>query len=202
MIRRQTESNKEIKQNERQQKRENMIEDIDLGRIFELATSNKIFVNNLNLHEVKNEISQGYRGDFELNGKMFIGPVEHKTNIRYKNMDDFERYIDAIDVDYDSEDVTFTGYFYKLDTPQFKVVKRSAYGKGTNYMQEIVEYHGQNVYILTSGMCFIKCINYLFKKDYTEEFLSFIRSEQRRYNVMTTARIQPFCNIYYQHRLF
>ena len=193
LIKRQNESNREIKRNEKRQKRENMVDDIDLGRFFELATSNKIYVNNLNLHEIKNEILQDYTGDFELNGKMIIGPIEHKTNIRFKNMDDFERYINAIDVDYDSEDVTFTGYVYKLDTPQFKVVRRSAYGKGTNYMQEIVEYHGQNCYIPTSGMCFIKCINYFTKKDYTEEFLTFIRSEQRRSNVMTSARIQPFC---------
>ena len=96
---------------------------------------------------------------------MIIGPVEHKTNIRFKNMDDFERYINAIDIGHDSECVTFTGYLYKLDTPQFKVVERSASGKGTNYMQEIVEYHGQNCYILISGMCFIKCINYFNKKD-------------------------------------
>ena len=79
-------------------------------------------------------------------------------------MDDFERYINAIDVDYDSEDVIFTEYVYKLDTLQFKVVKRSAFGKGTNYMQKIVQYHGQNCYIPTSGMCFIKCINYFTKK--------------------------------------
>ena len=45
-------------------------------------------------------------------------------------------------------------------------------------------------------MCFIKCINYFTKKDYTEEFLTFIRSEQRRSNVMTSARIQPFCKKY------
>ena len=45
-------------------------------------------------------------------------------------------------------------------------------------------------------MCFIKCINYFTKKDYTEEILTFIRSEQRRSNVMTTARIQPFCRKY------
>ena len=141
-----------------------MVDDIDLGRFFELATSNKIYVNNLNLHEIKNEILQDYTGDFELNGKMIIGPIEHKTNIRFENMDDFERYINAIDVDYDSEDVTFTGYVYKLDTPQFKVVRRSAYGKGTNYMQEIVEYHGHNCCIPTSGMCFINCINYFTKK--------------------------------------
>ena len=171
-------------------------EDVDIGRFFELATSDKIYVNNLNLHQIKNEILQDYTGDFELNGKMIIGPVEHKTNIRFKNMDDFENYIKAIDVDYDSEDVTFTGYVYKLNTPHFKVVKPSAYGRGTNYMQEIVEYHGQNCYIPSSGMCFIKCINRFTKKDYTNEFLTFIRSEQRRSNVMTSARVGSFCRKY------
>ena len=99
----------EKKQNERRQKRENLVEDINIGRFFEIATSNKIYVNNLNLHEIKNEILHDYTGDFELNGKMIIGPIERKTNIRFKNMDDFENYINAIDVDYDSEDVIFTG---------------------------------------------------------------------------------------------
>ena len=66
------------------------------------------------MHEIKDGILQGYTGDFELNGKMIIGPIEHKTNIRLKNMDDFEKYINAIDIDYDSEDVTFTGYVYIL----------------------------------------------------------------------------------------
>ena len=146
MIRKQTESNKEIKQNERKQKRQNLLdEDVDLGRFFEVATSNKIYVNNLNLHEIKNEILQDYTGDFELNGKMIIGHIEHKTNIRFKNMDDIESYINAIDVNYDSEDVTFTVYVvYKMNRPQFNVVRRSAYGRGTNCMQEIVEYHGQS----------------------------------------------------------
>ena len=197
LTREQNESNKETKRNERRQKRENIVEeDIDVGRFLELATSNRKYVNGLNLHEIKNEILQDYNNDFELNGKMIIGPVEHETNIRFKNMDDFEKYINAIDIDYDSEDVTFNGYVYKLDTPPFKVVKRSAYGRGTNYMQEIIEYHGQNCYIPTSGMCFIKCINRFTKKDYTEEFLNFIRTEQRRSNVMTSARIQPFCRKY------
>ena len=196
LTREQNESNRAIKQNERRQRSENMVEDIDIGRFFELATSDRIYVNNFNLHEIKNEILQDYTGDFELNRKMIIGPIEHKTNIRFKKMDDFEKYINAIDVDYDSEDVTFTGYVYKLNTPHFKVVKRSAYGIGTNYMQEIVEYHGQNCYIPTSGMCFIKCINYFTEKDYTEDFSTFIRSEQRRSNVMTSARIQPFCKKY------
>ena len=146
------------------------------------------------MHEIKNESLQGYTSDFESSGSMIIGPIEHKTNIRFKKyMDDFESYINAIDIDYDSNVVTFTGYVYKLNTPQFNVVRRSAYVRGTNYMPETVECHGQNCYISTSGMCFFKCIIYFTKKDYTEEFLTFIRSEQRRSNVMTSTRIQPFC---------
>ena len=105
----QNESNNEIKQNERK-KTENMVEDKDLGKFFGLATSRKLYVNSFNLHEIKNEILQEHTSDFELNGFVIIGLDEHKTNIRFKNLDDFENLINAIDIDYDSEDVTFTGY--------------------------------------------------------------------------------------------
>ena len=155
-----------------------MVEDNDLGIFFEIATSNKIYVDSLNLHEIKNKILQDYTGDFELYGLMIIGHTEHKTNIRFKNMDDFESYKNAIVVEYDSEDVTITGYVYNLNRPQFNVVKRSAYGKGTNYMQEIVEHHVKNCYIPTSGHCFMKCIVYFTNKEYTKEFSTFIRFEK------------------------
>ena len=49
-------SNREIKRNERRQRRENMVEDIDIGRFCELATTDKIYVNSLNLHEIQNEV--------------------------------------------------------------------------------------------------------------------------------------------------
>ena len=66
---------------------------------------------------------------------MVIGPVEHKANTTFRNIDDFESYINAIYVVYDSEDVTSTGYVFKLKTPQFNVVKRSASAESTNYMK-------------------------------------------------------------------
>ena len=113
-----------MKQNERKQKRENIIdEDIDLGRFFELASTDKICVTGLNLHETEKENLLDYTGGFELNGSMLIGAVEHKTNISFKIVFDFERYKNAIDNNYDSEDVTFTGYVYKSNTPQINVVK-------------------------------------------------------------------------------
>ena len=43
---------------------------------------------------------------------MLFGPIEHKTNIRFKKKDDFEKFIYAKDLDYDSEDIIFTGLLY------------------------------------------------------------------------------------------
>ena len=54
-------------------------------------------------------------------------------------MDDFESHINAIDIDYDSEDVVFTGYVFKLKTPQFKRVSRAQNDRGTDFKQDIVE---------------------------------------------------------------
>ena len=57
------------------------------------------------------DVLPDYTGDFELNGLLVIGPVEHKTNIRFKNLDDFESYWNTIDVDYDSEEVFLVDIF-------------------------------------------------------------------------------------------
>ena len=79
MIRRKNESNREIKRNERRQKRENMVEDFDIGRFSELATTDRKYVNGLNLYEIKNEYFEDYTGDFELMGSMLVGEVEQKN---------------------------------------------------------------------------------------------------------------------------
>ena len=74
-------------------------------------------------------------------------PVKYITKIRSKNMEDFERYINAIGIDYDSEDVAFIGYVFRLNIPQFKVVRRGAHTESNNYMKKIVENKGRNYYI-------------------------------------------------------
>ena len=60
-------------------KKENMVEDIDIGRFFELATTNKRYVNGLNLHEIKSEILEDYTGDFELIVSLMISEMERKN---------------------------------------------------------------------------------------------------------------------------
>ena len=120
LIRKQNESNEELKQNERNQKRENMLEVIDLGRYFELATTNKMYVNGLHLYEDKIEILLRFKGDFELTESMLVGEVEQKTNFRFRNIDDFDIYINAIDNgSCESDVVSFTRWLCKLNTPEF-----------------------------------------------------------------------------------
>ena len=156
-----------------------------------LKELNKIEVINKNLHEIKQEILVDYNGEFEIVGNLRVGDQIRQTHIRFRNISDYESYINAIDQDYDSEDAIFNGYIYKINTPQFNKINRSQYGNGCSFDKIIVEYRGNNCYIPTKSYCFIKCVNYLTGQDYKEEYLEFIRNEKRRCNVMTMARIQP-----------
>ena len=157
----------------------------------ELKELNKIQVVNKNLHEIKQEILQDYEGEFEMVGNLKVGDQIRQTHIRFRNIAEYEAYINAIDQDYDAEDAIFNGSIYKLNTPQFNKVNRSHYGNGCSFDKINIEYRGNNCFIPTKGYCFIKCISYLTDQDYKREYLDFIRNEKRRSNIMTMARIQP-----------
>ena len=159
-----------------------------------LKELNKIQVIDKNLHEIKNEILLDYDGTFEMVGNLKVGDQIRQTHIRFRNMDDFESYINSIDEGYDADDCIFNGYIYKINTPQFNKVSRSQYGNGCSFDKIIVEYCGNNCFIPTNRYCFVKCINFLTGQDYKDKYLEFIRNEKRRSNIMTKARIQPFCN--------
>ena len=138
----------------------------------------KIEVIDKNLHEIENEILQEYVGAFEMIGNLKIGDQIRQTNIRFRNMNDFEAYINFIDEGYDAEDAIFNGDFYKINTPQFKKVNRSQYANGCSFVKIIVECRGNNCYIQTKGYCFVKCVNLLTGQDYKQQYLDFIRNEK------------------------
>ena len=52
---------------------------------------------------------------------------------------------------------------------KLKRVTRSDHGRGANEFNNIQEYKGINCYILNCNGCFLKCINYNFKKDFSIE---------------------------------
>ena len=92
-----------------------------------------------------------YVGGFEMVGNSKVGDQIRQTNIRFRNVDDYEAYNNAIDQDYESEDAIFNGYLYKIDTPQFNKVNRSQYGNGCGFKYKIFEYRGRNCFITTKG---------------------------------------------------
>ena len=61
------------------------------------------------------------------------------------------------------------------------------------FIKKILEYRGHNCYTPTKAYCFVKCIKILTGQDYKQHYLDYIRNEKRRSNIMTKARIQPFC---------
>ena len=89
-----------------------------------------------------------------------------ETHIKFRNIPDYECYINAIDQDYESEDAIFNGYNYKTKTPQFELVNRFQCGNGCDFKHEIFEYRQKNCFIPTKGYCFVKCFNFLTGKDY------------------------------------
>ena len=49
-----------------------------------------------------------------------IGEHKQTTAMRFKDIEHYEAYIISSDMDYVAEDTIFTGYIYKLNTPEFK----------------------------------------------------------------------------------
>ena len=83
----------------------------------ELKELNKIHVVNKNLHAIKQEILVDYTGEFEMFGNLKVGDQSRQTHIRFRNISDYEAYINAIDEGYDAEDSILNGYIYKINTP-------------------------------------------------------------------------------------
>ena len=78
-------------------------------------------------------------------GSVLIGEMEHKANNRFKNVNDFETYKNVIhNGGFGSDEVIFTGWLYKTNTPQFNKVNISQYVRGTDFKQNIVAYIGSN----------------------------------------------------------
>ena len=63
-------------------------------------------------------------------------------------------------------------------------------------MNNFLNYKGENCYIPSGNGCFLKCINYIFKKEFSTEYFEFIKTYKRRTIVMTRCRIPEFCKRY------
>ena len=125
-------------------------------------------------------------------GKLSVGNQIRTTHFRFRNITDYEHYFNAFDEGgYEPDEAIFSGYIGRKDALQFCSVNRSQYGNCCDFEHEIIEYRGNNCYISTKCYCFIKCINHLTGEDYKKQYLIFLRSEKRRSDIMSIARVQP-----------
>ena len=96
---------------------------------------------------MKIDIGGDYDGEFEKLGEFIIGEHTHKTHIRNGNLNDYEHYIKAKDVDNDSEDSSYTN-IYELHTHEFKKVNRLDMVKAQNSKKTLLKYFAKFVFVL------------------------------------------------------
>ena len=176
------------------QKEEN---EIDLGLFLELAEENKIIYNQVPINTLVEDMEKLKNGFFT-NGYFSLGEEEGEidTNRFFKNSDELANFIDKILDKYDDHpSIYYTGNIYRYFR-NFKRVNRSDHGRGANEFNNIEEDEGKNCYIPSGNGCFLKCITYIFDKDFSTENFEFIKSYNRRKNVMTRCRIPEFCKRY------
>ena len=71
----------------------------------------KMEINDMNFHEIRDEVIKEYNGAFEMDGSMVFDEKVRKTNIRFRNFKVFENFINGLDENgYEIDDSNFTGF--------------------------------------------------------------------------------------------
>ena len=171
-------------------------EENEIFVFLELAEENKIIYNQVPINILVEDMEKIKNGFFT-NGYFSLGEEgEIDTNRFFKNSDELAKFIDKILAKYDDHpSIYYTGNIYRYFR-NFKRVNRSDHGRGANDFHNIEEYEGKNCYIPSGNGCFLKCINYIFDKDFSIEYFEFIKSYKRRPNVMSRCRIPAFMKRY------
>ena len=171
-------------------------DEIDLGLFLELAEEYKIIYNQVPVTSLIEDIEKLLNGFFT-NGYFTLGDEGEIDTIRFfKDSEELAKFIDKLLDKYDDHpSIYYTGGIYRYFR-NFKRVNRSEYGRGADEFNNILEYEGKNCYIPSGNGCFLKCVIYIFDKDFSIEYFEFIKSYKRRPNVMARCRIPEFCKRY------
>ena len=174
-------------------KKQKEYNEIDLGLFLELEEENKIIYNQTPVNTLIEDMKKLKNGFFT-SGYFSLGDEgEIDTNRFIKDSNELAEFLDKILDKYDNHpSIYYTGNIYRYFR-KFKRVTRSEHGRGANEFNNILEYEGENCFMPSGNGCFLKCINYIFKKDFSMEYFEFKKSYKRRPNVMSRCRIPEFC---------
>ena len=166
--------------------------EIDLGEYLNIIENNIVKFENDDIRKVLENVTDEY--PFILKSEIKINDKESSMiNAFFSNRDGLIERIEKINERYDETiPIIFTGIVIKY-SKSFNKIRRSYYGTGFGSFKKIVEYRGVLCYIPEENECFRKCLEFIYKKDFTEKYLDFIKNSKTTKNIMTSAKIQPFC---------
>ena len=167
-------------------------DEIDLKKFLDIVEHNVVIFENDSIHEVFKNIKDGF--PFILKGEIRINDNDPSMiNAFFKDGEQLDKRIEKINDKYDETlNIPFTGELIR-HTKTFNKIQRSNYGTGCDVFKKIVEYRGNLCYIPEENECFRKRLEYMYKKDFSHQFHEFVKDSQRNKNIMTSAKMQPFC---------
>ena len=65
-------------------------------------------------------------------------------------------------------------------------------GQVTLFLNKILEYKREACFITNANECFRKCVEYIYKKDFSREYRVLIQSSDAFKKIMSSAKTQPF----------
>ena len=143
-------------------------DEIDLKKFLHIVEHNVVIFENDSIHEVFKNIKDGY--PFILKGEIRINDIDTTTiNAFFKDGEQFDKRIEKINDKYDENlNITSTGELIRY-TKTFNKIQRRNYGTGCDSFEKIVEYRGNLCYIPEENDCFRKCLEYIYKKDFSQQ---------------------------------
>ena len=153
--------------------------EVDLGKFIKIAENNTtLYENEPKINVITDAGNDKY--SFILKGHTTINDSEAvEINIFYKDIVQLTKSIEKMVDKYDETlEVLFSGEMIKY-TLVFNKVKRSDYGTDCYIQQKTMEYRSDLVYIPEANECFRKFIEFIYQKDYSQEYREFIKPSDR-----------------------
>ena len=102
-------------------------------------------------------------------GNLKVGDQIRQTHIRFRNISDYEAYINSIDEGYYDEDAVFNGYFIKSILNNLIKLLDLNMEMDVILNMKLLKIKETNCFIPTKRYCFVKCINFLTGLNYKEQ---------------------------------
>ena len=147
-----------------------------MGEYLNIIENNIVKFENDDIIKVLENVTDEYplilKGELKINDK-----ESSMINAFFSKRDALIERIEKINERYDeSVPITFKGIVIKY-SKSFNKIRRSYYRTGCDSFKKIVEYRGNLCYIPEENECFRKCLEFIYKKDFTKKYHDFYKKQ-------------------------